>query len=627
MKYLYDMKLFEQIKRINSIIDNSLITEASKFKILTDKIGLSNFNAKYLDEKCGPLSVWMANKIIDHVEQPIKSLPDKIEGNDNIQYVKREIRQNPGGAIVVEYVEYWNGHQLSSFWVSNERELRNSISNRTLSNLEYNNKKWLPTKELPTFDIKKDINLYVTQVLNDNGINKYNQMINGIMDWIRIGLNGDIKNVKENSFHELYTKSKEWHDSLDIGEGQINYVETGDIVKDFRNINGDGFYWVNTKTNDCPEEAKRMGHCGRTGKWNTIYSLRSYKRLNPKFTLNKSHLTASISDDGILYQLKGPKNSKPKPELHNYILALFYLLGDSGEEYDYLIKGFGTEYASEYDFKLSDLPDDVIIDLYKNRPELFNTRALQRKLRELGIIEKVELDYNITIRTTPSALERYIDGGWIVSRRKVKRTSPAGNEYETTVEIDVFETILSGDMWDLYENFEYADWKSALDYDCDDENAKLIEDIVRKMAEDNSDFDEEEFNEMSLEDKINEFDDDYEIRRAIKNAVSNAESDEYHNYLYKQLEEAIEKYGEIIVMNDEEVSFKVDTREYFEDLSDDEFEDYMERCNDEVDCVFEEMVYDGSIDKPMFDVDSRYSPDMDSDNFNQILYDYLNELI
>ena len=73
-----------------------------------------------------------------------------------------------------------------------------------------------------------------------------------------------------------------------------------------------------------------------------------------KYKLNKSHLTAAIGDDGILYQLKGPKNSKPKDEFHKYIEPIFYVLGGSGEEEDYLIQGFGSEYNSEDDFKLSD---------------------------------------------------------------------------------------------------------------------------------------------------------------------------------------------------------------------------------------------------------------------------------
>ena len=56
---------------------------------------------------------------------------------------------------------------------------------------------------------------------------------------------------------------------------------------------------------------------------NTIYSLRETKKLKDNYTINKSHLTAAIGDDdGFMYQLKGPKNSKPKPEFFPYIVDL-----------------------------------------------------------------------------------------------------------------------------------------------------------------------------------------------------------------------------------------------------------------------------------------------------------------
>lgn len=51
------MKLIESIKQV--------ITEASKKKILTDKLGFNDENAEILDKLCGPLSVWMAKKLME----------------------------------------------------------------------------------------------------------------------------------------------------------------------------------------------------------------------------------------------------------------------------------------------------------------------------------------------------------------------------------------------------------------------------------------------------------------------------------------------------------------------------------------------------------------------------------
>jgi hypothetical protein len=121
-----------------------------------------------------------------------------------------------------------------------------------------------------------------------------------------------------------------------------------------------------------------MGHCGRTGYDNILYSLREVKKLSgDKFFLNKSHLTASIGLNGTLYQLKGPKNSKPKKEYYNYILPLFYYKKDNNR---YLIDKIGSEYASNLDFKIEDFDPKIIQKLYNDRPKLFETRTLQKLL-------------------------------------------------------------------------------------------------------------------------------------------------------------------------------------------------------------------------------------------------------
>jgi hypothetical protein len=58
------------------------------------------------------------------------------------------------------------------------------------------------------------------------------------MDWIRVGLNGNLGNNKNLSYLELKDKAKEWHDSLEIGDAAINYVEKNDILLDYRDENG-----------------------------------------------------------------------------------------------------------------------------------------------------------------------------------------------------------------------------------------------------------------------------------------------------------------------------------------------------------------------------------------------------
>ena len=126
----------------------------------------------------------------------------------------------------------------------------------------------------------------------------------------------DISSLEENTWKEIHEKQFEWHKSLNIGDGSINYEETHPIIIDFRK-DSEGYYWVDLQTKNSDEECKRMGHCGRSS-YGYLYSLRSDKLLpGGKFKLNRSHLTAAIGTDGVLYQLKGPKNSKPKEKEEN----------------------------------------------------------------------------------------------------------------------------------------------------------------------------------------------------------------------------------------------------------------------------------------------------------------------
>ncbi len=71
------------------------------------------------------------------------------------------------------------------------------------------------------------------------GIGMLRNEIVSIMDWIRVGLNGNLGDNKNLSFSLLYHESRIWHRELTAGEGDINYVEKNEIVKDYRDENAD----------------------------------------------------------------------------------------------------------------------------------------------------------------------------------------------------------------------------------------------------------------------------------------------------------------------------------------------------------------------------------------------------
>lgn len=540
--------LAEHISKMQSMmgIQDELLLEASKLKILTDKEGIDQDQAEILDELCGSLSVWMLGRIKNYLQ-------------------------------VVQF-KYWE----------------------------------------EGVDINK---ITIDEINNKSVISRYRQSIVGIMDWIRVGLDGNVKPFKNLQLDELVKKSKEWHDSLGLGEGDINYVEKNEIIKDFRDEDGNGFYWADLNTKDSDEESKRMGHCGRSS-YGYIYSLRETRPINNKYKINRSHLTTAIGRDGIMYQLKGPKNSKPKEEYHNYILPLFYVLGGEGEEDDYLVRGFGTEYASQQDFKLSDLPDDVIRDLYQNRPELFEGRAMMRKLADMGIIEAPNYDYNITLKLDPDDVGTYVNGDYVYRRYKKKVTTPAGVEYEKNVEVTMFELVLAGDTYEFWNRDDY-DWIASLNYYVDDKNETEIRTILRSLAERDDEFIEEDFNEKNLEELIEEYDDNYDIRQAIGNAQSNAEADEYDNYLSGLLKDALEEYGTVEQMNDEGVILHVDVSKYIDEVGETQFDEFLEKCDDDIRCAFTEMVLEDYIEKPKWNPDDRWYPDVNKGYYNEILSDYL----
>jgi hypothetical protein len=72
-----------------------------------------------------------------------------------------------------------------------------------------------------------------TELFNRRGITPaMRQSLTSIMDWIRVGLNGNLNQYRDLSFNDLVSKSKEWHDSLQLGQGAINYEEKNNIIKD-----------------------------------------------------------------------------------------------------------------------------------------------------------------------------------------------------------------------------------------------------------------------------------------------------------------------------------------------------------------------------------------------------------
>jgi hypothetical protein len=448
--------------------------------------------------------------------------------------------------------------------------------------------------------ISKDIKERMGLVNGSNSFVREREKLRGIMDWVRVGLAGNINPYKELTYSELHDESERWHESLNIGESKIDYKEDNEIIIDFRQ-NGQGYYWADLGATNCPDEAERMGHCASSR--GVLYSLRSYKKIENNHTLNKSHLTASINH-GDLLQLKGAKNSKPDEGYHKYILAL---INHKVNQDDYLIDAFGYEYDSENDFKIADLNEEQIKDLYQTRPELFNKKSLKRLLYSMGILEKPPKGSDtIIIDVSAKYVEDYLD---------MDRNLRSG----------LVADILSGDAYNLYDNYDSNSWKTAVDYHIDEENEKIIRNFLDNFSRENG-IENNDIFDSDLEEVIEEYDTDDIVKDIINGAVSNAESDSYFDYLYTRLKNALSELGNIISLSDEGLKIEIDLGEIERGVNDETLDKMYNDCNDDPECVFEELKAYSWVDLPQFYLDDRYYPDINNSDFNDLLKDRLNEI-
>ena len=104
---------------------------------------------------------------------------------------------------------------------------------------------------------------------------------------------------------------------------------------------------------------------------------------------------------------------------------------------------------------------------------------------------------------------------------------------------------------------------------------------------------------------------------------------------FQNLISRIPKWNTQIVENEKKRICDKSGCNYLEDLissnkiDDETMDELIERCGDDTadgECLFSEMLGDGYIEKARFDVDNRWYPSIDRNNFNEILNDRLDEI-
>lgn len=223
-------------------------------------------------------------------------------------------------------------------------------------------------KRLPP-DIRdfNDVKKWVVNLMNSDSsfLGKwaigYSQYYNAIFDWYR-NVNTGSLNLKSYDFDQAKEASEEWHESLTSQKSE-NYIENNEIVIDYRDGNGIGYYWANLNSSYSKEESDRMGHCGNKTD-TTLFSLRKIDNNGD----GESFITLARQPDGVVSEIHGKKNSKPKASYRKYIID--FLLNNK-----YPIKGLTLKgvYKPENNFQLDDLTDAEIKHLFeKNKDIKFN---------------------------------------------------------------------------------------------------------------------------------------------------------------------------------------------------------------------------------------------------------------
>lgn len=381
----------------------------------------------------------------------------------------------------------------------------------------------------------------------------FSENLVSIMDWIRVGLNGDLGTHKNDDYQTLVKESKKWHNELEVGSGIYNYEENKDnIVIDFRDENGMGFYWIDLMTSRCTDEHKRMGHCAST-RGDTLYSLRETRRINDKFTINKSHLTAAMEekDDGfIILQLKGQKNSKPAEKYHQYVAKL--LINPTVN-----IVGFGSEYDSASDFKLSDLNDVLFNLVMKNNEKLFGTIALYSAYKKGLIDEAPQMVFDIFIKT--DEIYRYINSDKYDSRVRLEN---GGSKI-----VNFIENFLENGLYYLDNGYDWKDFTYYTSRKLDD---KIEEYLINNFQDEINDLnlendDDEYFQYLKLVDKIKELDID-KLIEVIMQAIDSASESAYYGGIHKSIENALSDYGEVLQLNYEGALIRVNLLHFKDDI-------------------------------------------------------------
>jgi hypothetical protein len=302
-----------------------------------------------------------------------------------------------------------------------------------------------------------------------------------------------------------------------------------------------------------------------------MLSLRETKKINEKFTMNVSHLTASVDVYGYIRQLKGNRNSHPKEIYYKYIYALLIQ--------DHSIKGFKLgEYKPELDFKLIDFDDKLFESLYKVRPELFRESPEIKRLRSLGLLKT---DVPSVIHIGISDIDSFFENG---HKHHVLIESIIRGVYEK--------------IWVDWRYFELGDL-TRIKF-ITPETYDLFKVITSKRPVD--------------ADMLNDI---------VDQTVKEVGHIEIYDYLHNQIKDGINRFGGILELDSEGLTLQIDVNDLIDNFQingSDVDLILIDACRNDVMCFFDHILHHSrliEIEKPIFKLDKKFFPPINQHTFNK----------
>ena len=500
-----------------------------------------------------------------------------------------------------------------------------------------------------------------------NLVTQFRERITGILDWLTHPTTRK-QNLRELTFAEAERKSEEWHDSLSISGGEINYVEPIEntvIIEYPENDNGIKYYWTIIPNANCSIEGNRMGHCGSSRFSTHLISLRSFQPFLEDKTINYSHVTLAINQpDGIFWQLKAQKNAKPAERYFPYIFDVLKRMakGEITEKFKLLqkekikvLEGQKIEYEKvvnklqKYFESREAIEEDT--NVLVEKAGVFQTE--KKKLEKINLeIEQFKKEITFEFNGIDCEYKCHHDYGWEdMTNEQIKELYAikpdmfndfAGQymlyeaglidekpntsfllEKDVDYVVDLLRVdrntsdslvtqVLSGETYDLINaGYYYEDaFENAGDY-VEQLRGFDYESVLDKIVEITG-YDKEEVKENGAEYYLNGEDENFDsdsfddIKRAIGNALAVATEADYAGYFRNEIVNALEELGTIEKLDDTGLVLSVDLSNILSMSQISAISREIDSNN--VEDIFFEAESKGEIELPRLKIDDRYEP-------------------